>query len=538
MDPQSGYCSRNGIYYSKMLLAYTPPPDQPIGLVEFLFESKRGDAVAYVDGRHGRKLTYAELERAVRTVAAGLWQRLRIQKADVVCILSPNSTEFMVLFLAIASLGGIMTTMNPLNTNADIKKQTKIAGAKYMFTVPEFLSKAQATGLPVGLIEGDAPGSFLHYSDLLTGDPKNTPRVQLNQEDPVAVLFSSGTTGESKGVVLTHRNMIAVCGVLRSPRVDGGLNGICLQLIPMFHVFGLMVGVCNIARGSKVVVLPRFDFIEMLSTIEKYKITAFPLVPPILLLMIKQDVVRKYDMTSLRNIGCGAAPLGKEQLEQCAIRFPNAKLIQGYGLTESTAIGSMTPADGADFADHFGSAGMLAPGLEAMMVDASTNKPMAPTQQGEIWLRGPTIMKAYIGNPKETSETIDRDGWLHTGDLGYFDTDGYLYIVDRLKELIKYKANQVAPAELECILLGHPGVSDCAVIPFPDDEAGEIPMAYIVRKPGSALTAEEVMKFVAEQVAPYKKIRKVAFIDAIPKSATGKTERRKLVELSRLKSKL
>ncbi|KAG0557375.1 hypothetical protein KC19_11G124700 [Ceratodon purpureus] len=543
VDPRSGYCSRNGVYYSMMVPGYMPPPNQAIGIAEFLFAPKRGDAVAFVDGRTGRKLTFGELEEAVRVVAAGLWQRIGIRKSDVVCILSSNSVEFQVLFLAIASLGGILTTMNPLNTEADLKKQIKLAGAKCIFTIPEFLAKAQATGLPVALIEGDAPSSeenkpFLHYSDLLLGDLKNVQRVQVSQDDPAAILFSSGTTGESKGVVLTHRNLIAMCGVLSSPRVVRGLNERVLQLIPMFHVFGLMLGVGNLACGSMVVVLPRFDFIEMLSTIQKYKITVFPLVPPILLMMIKQDVVRKYDMTSLLRINCGAAPLLKEQLDQCAIRFPNAKFAQGYGLTESCAIGSVTPADGAEFADHFGSAGMIAPGLEAMVVDTLTNKPVPPTQQGEIWLRGPVIMKEYLGNPKATTETIDKDGWLHTGDLGYLDNDGYLYIVDRLKELIKYKANQVAPAELESILLGHPGVADCAVIPFPDDEAGEIPMAYIVREPGGALTAGEVMKYVAEQVAPYKKIRKVAFIDAIPKSAAGKTERRKLVELSRLRSRL
>lgn len=354
----------------------------------------------------------------------------------------------------------------------------------------------------------------------------------------MAILFSSGTTGESKGVVLTHGNIIAMCGVLSSPKVSANLNKVVLHLIPMFHVFGLMVSVGSIARGSTVIVLPRFDFIEMLSTIQNYKVTAFPLVPPILLMMIKQDVVRKYDMTSLLNIGCGAAPLGKEQLEQCAVRFPNAKLLQGYGLTESTGIGSVTPGDGAEFADHFGSAGMLAPTLEAMVVDPLTNQAVAPTHQGELWLRGPTIMRAYVGNPKATAETIDKDGWLHTGDLVYFDNDGYLYIVDRLKELIKYKANQVAPAELESLLLSHPAVLDCAVIPFPDDDAGEIPMAYIVKKPESVITGGEIMQFVAKQVAPYKKVRKVAFIDSIPKSAAGKMERRKLVELSRLQSKL
>jgi acyl-CoA synthetase (AMP-forming)/AMP-acid ligase II len=545
VDPGSGYCARTSIYHS--ILTPAELPSHPTDLTTYLFASKRADAalgrtVAVVDGRTGRNLTFSQLDETVRKVAAGLWQRLGIRKSDVVAILSPNSIEFGVLFFAIASLGAITTTLNPLNTNADIKKLIRGAGAKYIFTTPELLSKAEATGLPIVLIEDEATPATkattnLRYTDLLsTSNP--APPVTLSQSDPVAILFSSGTTGESKGVVLTHGNLIAMCAVVLSPQVDGGLNKVALHLIPMFHIFGLMVSVGNVARGVTVVILPRFDFLEMLATIQKYKVTTFPLVPPILLLMIKQEVVNKFDMTSLRNIGCGAAPLGKEQLDQCAARFPNAKLIQGYGLTESTAIGSVTPADGKEFADHFGSAGMLAPTLEAMVVDPVTNKAMPPTKQGELWLRGPTIMKEYLNNPKATAETLDKDGWMRTGDLVYFDVDGYLYIVDRLKELIKYKANQVAPAELESLLLTHPKVEDCAVIPFPDEAAGEIPMAYIVKKPGSALTAEEVMKFVAKQVASYKKIRKVAFIEAIPKSAAGKMERRKLVELSRLQAKL
>ncbi|KAG0564051.1 hypothetical protein KC19_8G079400 [Ceratodon purpureus] len=546
MDPQTGYCAKSRIYYSKLVPGEIP--SERTDLVTYLFERRRGDGavVAVVDGRSGRKLTYSELEQSVRVVAAGLVERLGVKKGDVLGILSPNSVEFEVLFLAAASLGVVASALNPLNTNGDVKKLFRVAGAKYIFTVPELLAKAEATGLPVVVIEGDEASSklgdskkpFLRYSDLLSGNPRNIPRVQVSQEDPAAILFSSGTTGESKGVVLTHGNFIAMCAVVTAPRVDGGLNKVVLHLIPMFHIFGLLVSVGNIARGATVVVLPRFDFLEMLTTIQKYQVTSFPLVPPILLLMIKQDVVQKFDMSSLRNIGCGAAPLGKEQLDQCAARFPNAKLLQGYGLTESSAVGSCTPADGAEFADHFGSAGMLGPTLEAMVVDPLTNEAVPPTKQGELWLRGPTIMKEYVGNAKATAEAIDKDSWLHTGDLVYFDNDGYLYIVDRLKELIKYKANQVAPAELESLLLGHPAVLDAAVIPFPDEEAGEIPMAYIVRKPESALTAEEAMKFVAEQVAPFKKIRKVAFIEAIPKSAAGKMERRKLVELSRLQSKM
>lgn len=208
------------------------------------------------------------------------------------------------------------------------------AGAKYIFTVPELLTKAEAAGLPVVLIEDSTPANtttkpvLLRYSDLLSADAKLPPRAPLSQSDPAVILFSSGTTGESKGVVLTHGNLIAMCAVVSSPQMNSDLNRVILHLIPMFHIFGLMISVGSIARGITIVVLPRFDFLEMLGAIQTYKVTGFPLVPPILLLLIKQDVVEKYDMTSLRNIGCGAAPLGKEQLDQCARRFPNAKLVQ------------------------------------------------------------------------------------------------------------------------------------------------------------------------------------------------------------------
>ncbi|KAF5179198.1 4-coumarate--CoA ligase-like, partial [Thalictrum thalictroides] len=210
----------------------------------------------------------------------------------------------------------------------------------------------------------------------------------------------------------------------------------------------------------------------------------------------------------------------------------------GYGMTETT--GSVTRMLGPEETKRHGTVGRLSENMEAKIVDPITGEALPPGQRGELWLRGPIVMKGYVGDDEATAATLDSEGWLKTGDLCYFDTDGFLYIVDRLKELIKYKAYQVPPAELEHLLQSHPEIADVAVVPYPDEEAGQIPMAFVVRKPGSNLTGIEVMEFVAKQVAPYKKIRRVAFVNSIPKSAAGKILRRELIDSiqSRPSSKL
>uniref|UniRef100_A0A5B7AUD0 Putative 4-coumarate--CoA ligase-like 9 n=1 Tax=Davidia involucrata TaxID=16924 RepID=A0A5B7AUD0_DAVIN len=281
------------------------------------------------------------------------------------------------------------------------------------------------------------------------------------------------------------------------------------------------------ALGETLVLMERFDFEGMLRAVEKYKVTYMPVSPPLVVAMAKSDVVSKYDLSSLQLLGCGGAPLGKEVSERFNDRFPNIVIVQGYGLTESG--GGITRMIGPDESKKHGSVGRIAENMEAKIVDPATGEALPPEQQGELWLRGPTIMKGYVGDDEATSATLDSEGWLKTGDLCYFDSDGLLYIVDRLKELIKYKAYQVPPAELEHLLQSNPEIADAAVIPYPDEEAGQIPMAYVVRKPGSSITGAQVMDFIAKQVAPYKKIRRIAFINSIPKSPAGKILRRELV---------
>lgn len=283
----------------------------------------------------------------------------------------------------------------------------------------------------------------------------------------------------------------------------------------------------GVSLGESMVLMEKFDFEVMLRSVEKYRVTYMPVSPPLVVAMVKSELAGKYDLSSLQMLGCGGAPLGKEVAERFVARFPGVDIVQGYGLTETCGgIASMVEPDEYE---HYGSVGRIAANTEAKIVDPVSKEALPPGQRGELWLRGPTIMKGYVGNDEATAETLDSEGWLKTGDLCYFDSDGFLFIVDRLKELIKYKAYQVPPAELEHILLSNPEIADAAVIPYPEEEAGQVPMAFIVRKPGSRITGAQIMDFVANQVAPYKKVRRVAFIDSIPKSPAGKILRRELV---------
>ncbi len=514
-----------------------PYPDVSIpevSLTDFIFNATAPikDKAALIDGPTGEALTYAELQDAVRRVAASLAQR-GFKKGDVFAIFSTNCPEYAIAFHAVAMLGGINTTLNPLYTAEEAAFQLKDARAKFLVTAPPFIDKGREAATKAKVKElfvfGEAEGA-MPFAALLESDG-DVPDVEIDpKEDLVVLPYSSGTTGLPKGVMLTHHNLVA------NMRQMDGLDyfhreDILLCVLPLFHIYGLVV-VLNMGlhMGATIVTMPRFDLEQFLSAIQKYRVTLSHIVPPIVLKLAKDPIVNDYDLSSLKMIFSGAAPLGPELSKECMQRI-KCGIRQGYGMTETSPVTHSSPADPIKVKP--GSVGPAAPNTECKLVDPASGNELGPNEEGEVCVRGPQNMKGYLNNPEATARTIDAAGWLHTGDIGYADEDGHFFIVDRVKELIKYKGFQVAPAELEAVLLTHPAVSDAAVIPCRDDQAGEIPKAFVVLK--SEATEDELIDFVADRVARYKKIRMVEFIDQIPKSLSGKILRRVLVEKERAK---
>lgn len=519
----------------------SPDPDVVIPetpLTPFVFQRAQalGDKPAIIDGPTGRTLTYRQLAGAIRLAAAGLAAK-GLKKGEVFAIYSPNVPEYAIAFHAVASLGAINTTINPLYTVHELTHQLQDAGAQYLLTIPQFLDKAleaaKAANLREVFVFGEGAGAT-PFASLLqnSGEP---PSVAIDaQKDLVVLPYSSGTTGLPKGVMLTHGNLVAniaqISGV-NYGRLKVTEQDTVIGILPFFHIYGMVV-IMNYAfyAGATVVTMPRFDMEQFLQLIEKYKITFANLVPPIILGLAKHPLVDKYNLSSLRGMISGAAPLGPEIEQACSQRL-GCLVSQGYGMTEASPVThTMTDRPGIH---KPGSIGPAIPNTEVKVVDVATGAELGSNEQGEILIRGPQIMQGYLNNPKATAITLDREGWLHSGDIGYADEDGYFYIVDRLKELIKYKGLQIAPAELEAILLTHPAVADAAVIGVPDEEAGEVPKAFVVLK-GEA-TPETIVEFVARQVAPYKKIRQFELVQQIPKSASGKILRRLLLDQERAK---
>lgn len=510
--------------------ASEPPIAIPeVALTPFLLEhaAERGDKPAFVDGPSGRTLTYRGWSEGVRNVAAGLAAR-GFRQGDVFAIYSPNVPEYAIAFHAVSLLGGINTTISPLYTVTELSAQLKDSGARYLVTVPSCAEKAEQAAREFGVREifvfgeterGTPFGSLL----AARGAP---PDVDIDpREDLVVIPYSSGTTGLPKGVMLTHYNLVA--NILQTARALGlREDDIMLGVLPFFHIYGMNV-IMNIAlhAGATVVTMPRFDLEQCLQILQKYRVTFASVVPPIVLAFAKHPLVDEYDLSRLRTLFSGAAPLNEALAEAAGTRL-GCHVVQGYGLTETSPTTHAVRAGG----DRISAAsiGPPLPNTEVKILDVASHAELGPNEEGEICVRGPQVMKGYLNRPDETAAMIDADGWLHTGDIGFADEHGCFFIVDRLKELIKYKGMQIAPAELEAVLLGHPSIADAAVIPVADEEAGQVPKAFVVLK--SDVAPAEILAYVAARVAPYKKLRSVEVIDRIPKSPSGKILRRILMQ--------
>jgi 4-coumarate--CoA ligase len=479
---------------------------------------------AFIDGATGRTMTYGEFEDAVRRQAGG-WLESGLAKGEVVAVMAPNSAEYGVVFHGVALAGGVITTVNPTYTSGEVHHQLVDSGATRLVTIPAFLETATAaienSAVKVVYVIGEADG-FASVASLNRATPL-AEQVPVDLDDVVALPYSSGTTGLAKGVMLTHRNLVS--------NIEQTLGTIALQedeafvaVLPFFHIYGMQVLMnTGLRAGATIVTMARFDLEQFLALHAEYRLTRAFVAPPMVVALAKHPVVDNYDLSALRSILSGAAPLSAELAIECGERL-GCEVVQGYGMTELSPVSHATPSG----MFKPGSVGVTVPNTEVNIVDPFTQSRLGVDEDGEVWVRGPQVMKGYWNNESATKNTIDDHGWLHTGDIGHIDTDGHLFIVDRLKELIKYKGFQVAPAELEALLLTHPQIADAAVIGIPDDKAGEIPAAYVVLKQGHDATAADIQSFVAENVANYKQVRKLTFVDAIPKSASGKILRRVL----------
>jgi acyl-CoA synthetase (AMP-forming)/AMP-acid ligase II len=508
-----------------------------VTLPEFVLgqADQRGDKRALVDATTGRTLTYRELAIDVRRVGAGLAAH-GVQPGDVVALCAPNSIEFVVAWYAASMAGAILTTVNPAFRGEEITQLLRQARARWLVTSAELFEEkvrlcAVAAGVRQTFVLGAAdrpPMGAVPFDVLRSETHAGVAAVRVIPTDVAFLPWSSGTSGLPKGVVLTHRNLVASLCQTR-PVHQVGEDDVVIAALPLFHAFGFQVTLnLSLLQGATVVILPRFELDAFLSAVQDHAVTRAEVVPPIVLALVTSDRVDAFDLSSLRVVTAGAAPLDGDLARTFAARI-GCRLKQGYGMTELGGSSHIAPDHGPGKPESIGPA---LPGVECRVIDNVTGAEVGPGEPGELLIRCAAVTEGYLGNPAATAEMIDADGWLHTGDVVTVDPDGWFRVTGRIKELIKYKGFQVAPAELEGLLLTHPAVGDAAVVRSPDEMAGEVPKAFIVLR-GNA-SADELVGWLADRVAPYKRVRRVEFVDQIPKSASGKILRRLLVEREHL----
>ncbi|RDI79538.1 hypothetical protein Vi05172_g10361 [Venturia inaequalis] len=517
----------------------------------FLFERKDrdypDDKVIYKDAQTGRTYTYEQVKTAAETFGKGLKAVWEWRKGDVLGIYAANCIDTPSVTWGTHWAGGIISPANPAYTVEELAFQLRDSKAKALVTQLPFLENAKKACKLAGIDQDfialigdqrDPEGRVKHWTSVrnISGATRYR-RAKINPEKDLAFLvYSSGTTGLPKGVMLNHRNIcsnITQLAAAESGNLDwkGGPDGEgdkILAFLPFYHIYGLTCLIMqSIHRGFQLVVMDKFELERFCQIIQESKITFSYVVPPVLVGLAKHPVVAKYDLSTLRMVNCGAAPLTRELVDMVNARFP-LPIKQGYGLSETSPTTHVQPWD--EWNTTVGSVGKLLPNMTAKYIDAD-GKEVAQGEDGELCLQGPNVFQGYLNQPQLTKESFTDDGFFKTGDIGHEDKNGNFYITDRVKELIKYKGFQVAPAELEGLLLNHPKVNDAAVIGLHHDEQHtELPRAYIVLAPGAAKsseTADEIANWLHEKVAPHKRLRGgIFFIDEVPKSISGKILRR------------
>ncbi|XP_066352758.1 4-coumarate--CoA ligase 5 [Miscanthus floridulus] len=496
--------------------------------------TERRDRACLIDGATGQTLTFGDVDRLSRGVAAGMRATLGVRSGGTVMLLLPNSVEFALAFIACSRLGAAATTANPLHTPPEIAKQAAASGATVVITEPAFVGKVRGLAGVTVVATGDGAEGCVSFSDLASADGSALPEAAIDvANDVVALPYSSGTTGLPKGVMLSHRGLVTSVAQLvdgDNPNLHFREDDVVLCVLPMFHVYSLhSILLCGMRAGAALVIMKRFDTLRMFELVKRHRITIVPLVLPIAVEMAKSDAIDSHDLSSVRMVISGAAPMGKELQDMLRAKLPRAVLGQGYGMTEAGPVLSMCMAFAKEpLPVKSGACGTVVRNAELKIIDPETGLSLPRNQPGEICIRGKQLMKGYLNNPEATAKTIDSEGWLHTGDIGYVDDDDEIFIVDRLKELIKYKGFQVAPAELEAMLIAHPSIADAAAVPLKDDSCGEIPVAFVVTSGGSEITEDEIKQYVAKQVVFYKRLHKIFFVEAIPKAPSGKILRKDL----------
>ncbi|XP_064621656.1 uncharacterized protein LOC135484270 [Lineus longissimus] len=538
---QSGRIALNQPWVRCMSIVKSPYPSMDVPkmpLAQFIMKDfdKWPQNTALVDSVTKKAYTFEEVKKYARSVGSSLLKS-GVKAGDVVCIHSQNCPEYAFAFLGVVGIGAVATLASPGHTSRELLYQLEDSKAKHIITTANLLETVQEatknfTHLKnTFVIGGDhVPGCIL-FTDLLKDDGGEFPDdLAYDPEDTIALPYSSGTTGLPKGVMLSHSNIVSnMTGVTSDKKLLGMTPSDCLLgFLPFYHAYGLVLIMgAGILSGAKIVTIPKFEAEPFLRFIEQYKVTKLMIVPPVGILLANHPLVDKIDFSSVNDILSGAAPMAWET-EKTIRKRTGLKIRQGFGMTELSPVGTLSPLSTDDGLKQ-GSVGPLVPMTEAKIRDIETDASLGPGQDGELCIRGSLVMKGYLNKPEATQNCMEKDGWLRTGDIAHYDEEGNFYIVDRLKELIKYKSSQVAPAELEELILSVTGVLDTAVVGKPCEDVGELPLAFVVKKPDAEITEEDIIKFIEERVAPTKRLRGgVIFVDEIPKSPSGKILRRVL----------